>query len=149
MNMSINIQSLNGWIHEYRKLLPTEKHLSDQEVRLFRIYRLLAGPYKKYPESYRRVFASYREIQRHYLPNWSVGKISHYTRKLESDGYITRIRQAVIYVQPAENYIQPFEQKVQNSEQSVQSTEQSSLTQEERERRIKELRDELAKKKSF
>ncbi|OGE07549.1 hypothetical protein A2W70_00575 [Candidatus Curtissbacteria bacterium RIFCSPLOWO2_02_41_11] len=147
--MSTKTPSLNGWIHESREILLIERNLSDPEVRLFRICRLLAGQYDKYPNSYKKVFLSYREIKRGFLPKWAIGKFTRYINSLEAKGLIKRLGQRVIAVHFIEHNVQNTEKTVHSLEQSVQPTEQSSFTQEERERRIKELRNELAKKKSF
>src|SRR3989338_5557731 len=91
----------------------------------------------------------YPEIKRGFLPKWAIGKFTRYINSLEAKGLIKRLGQRVIAVHFIEHNVQNTEKTVHSLEQSVQPTEQSSFTQEERERRIKELRNELAKKKSF
>ncbi len=158
MKMTIEDVNFNGFVREHKKLLLVETHLLDPEVRLLRLYRLLANYFSK-SRHYRTFNLSYREIKSILLPNWSIGKLSGYTKSLIKKGYIKRISRTILYVydetylvQTYENTDHSTEEHVQLAEQFAQGAEQNESIEERRNKRIKELKEksrELALKKSL
>jgi hypothetical protein len=138
-----------GYIRLYRYIaLEYKKNLTDQEYRLLEVYACLVRWDKKNPEHFGIVSElSIRDIQKDYLPHWSVGKISTVTKSLIEKNLLTRLPKKRMRVEnfwiyqakppQAEQGFQLIEQGIQPTEQNIQLAEQNQWSE------IRKAREEL------
>lgn len=146
MNMKIT-----GNIKLYRKEINLWKRLTDQELRIYILLRLLADWDKNHKDSFGIAKGSLRHLTE-YLPSKgsSVPKLSAVIKTLEKKGFIKRVSDGRIRV---ENYavfrlsVHSAEQCIQYLEQGVQPPEHLVQNIEEEQRKfIDEKRRFLARK---
>jgi len=111
------------------------KFYKDNECRLLDVLIHIADWDKKHKETFGTTGESLRDIKKHYLPEWSTGKLSAVRKKLvkhsdiaiKDDGRI-EVKNFWRFVSPdvqkVEQAFQSDEQDVQQDEQSVQPAEQ-------------------------
>lgn len=134
-------RKLSGSIRLHRfAITGFEQHLTDQEFRLYYLYARLADWDEKHgEESYGTILETIREIQCHYLPFWSIGKICYWRKALISKGLLQkeenrriRVVRYSLYriknVKEAEQELQLLEQIVHQSEQPVRADEREETT---------------------
>ena len=112
-----------------------ENQLTDQEFRLYCLY-LRTVHWDNRHESFGFSDLTIRNIRKHYLHNWSIGKISNTRRSLIKKGWLEKnqygeigVREYKIYrlknVPSAEKCIQRIRQGLQINEQDVHFNEQT------------------------
>ncbi|OHB23136.1 MAG: hypothetical protein A2939_01935 [Parcubacteria group bacterium RIFCSPLOWO2_01_FULL_48_18] len=113
-----------------------ENKLNDAEVRLFHLYLRIVDWDSKHTEVFGSSDITIRNLKKHYLQFWSIGKISYTRQSLIEKGWLEKgsdggvgVRNYWIYrlkrVQVAEQCIQHTRQGVPIDEQSVQFGEKS------------------------
>lgn len=151
--MNIDDVSLKGYIKEQRAFLEKERCLSDPEVRLLRLHRLMAG-YDPSRNNFNKTKLSYRDIKNIFLPAWSPAKISDYTQSLITKKLLRRLGGSVLSVSQftdnklshsSDQGVQMVKQVVQPTEQNIQVNEQIEITEERRKERIKNLKNQAHK----
>ena len=129
--------TFKGWRKSYRLKLKRTREYSDKEFRLIEILLHIVDWDRKHA-NFAVTKESLRDIQRHYLPAWSVGKIQAAMQDLISRGVIERNSDGHIVipnyraysdVQSDEQGVQPNEQPVHPDIQGVQPAEQSDTRQ--------------------
>lgn len=97
------------------------QNLTDQEMRLYGTYVLLAHWDKKNKETFGTIAKlPIREIQRKYLKKWSIGKISNVRKSLIKKGYFIPLPEGGFAV---DNYWL-YQAKMLQAEQAFQCNEQ-------------------------
>lgn len=142
---------MRGNIKLYRKEIELWKKLSDQELRIYLLLRVLADWDKKHKNTFGTVRSTLDDL-RSYLPERgsSKPKLSYWLKILESKHFIKRIKDGQILVENyavyqlpvhlAEQCIQSLEQGIQPPEHLVQNSE------EERRKFIEERKRSLVQK---
>jgi hypothetical protein len=105
---------------------------TDQEYRLLDILMHISDWDKKHKQTFGTTGESLRDIQSHYLPHWSLGKLSRWMNGLASKGEIERRDDHKIeirnFARSTELNVQDDEQdNVPSDEQNVQSNERENL----------------------
>jgi len=117
-----------GYTNSYRIKLKKMKFYEDSEYRLLDVFVNIADWDKKHINTFGTTGESLRDIQKHYLPNWSLGKLSQTTNKLIKKGDITKRLERRIEIKNfwrfVSSNVQKVEQSVQADEQNVQQNEQ-------------------------
>lgn len=113
-----------------------ENQLTDPEVRFYHVYLRTVDWDVKHKETFGFSDISLRDLKKHYLPNWSIAKMSGVRRSLIKKGWLEMkaggqigVKNYYIYrlksVQVAEQCIQQMRQGLPIDEQLVQFSEQS------------------------
>lgn len=153
MKMNMRIRKPSKYVRHYGFELGLEKELTDQEVRLFHVYKLIVDWDKKHSETFGYAEITIRDLQEVYLPSWSIGKISSIRNKLIQKKWLTKRSDGMVgpswYLAYRIKDVQTPEQHVQNTRKRIQSDEQLVLPNEQggasQPFNWKQVRDELLK----
>ena len=132
-----------------------ENQLTDQELRLYHLYLRIVHWDSRH-ESFGISDITILDIKKHYLHNWSTGKISNTRNSLIKKGWLEKysrseigVKEYQVYrlknVQSAEQCIQQMRQGLPINEQDVHSAEQDY---EEKSALLKEEKIDFTRKKS-
>lgn len=113
-----------------------ENNLTDPEVRMYHLYLRIVDWDSKHREVFGLSNISVRDLKKHYLHNWSEGKISETRNSLVEKGWFIResktvygVKNYYIYrlrsVQTAEHCIHHTRQGIPIDERDVHQTERS------------------------
>ena len=122
------------YVRHYSFELAYEKELTDQEVRLFHVYKLIVDWDKKHADTFGCSEITIRQLQEHYLPHWSTGKVSQVRSSLIEKGWLLKRADGMTEVNgyrtyrikqthSAEDYFQNVRNGVQNPESPVQEND--------------------------
>jgi len=132
--MRIKIRKPNKYCRLFGVEIEYEKQLSDAETRLYHLYLRIVDWDVKHGDIFGSTDITIRRLREHYLPSWSIGKISYTRQSLiekkwlekRSDGSVGVVNFLVYrikHVQSAEHLIQQMRQGVPITEKLVQCYE--------------------------